>query len=333
MGKAIAVAGAGVIAPVGIGVEAFRSALVQGQCAWGEVGRFRLADHISSIKTYIDRTSAFALAGCAGALGEAGWDPKSDGGPSVGLYLGTAWGCLSSAKLFFDKWQGAGARLAPPLIFPHAYANAPNSLASIEFGLRGSNLCISSGATSSALAIGHAMDALRAGQARRMLAGGAESLNAELTAAATGEPLSEGTGVLAMAADASNDNPVVGRLLGWGSAHADSSWAAIEASAAAALDDADLRRDAIHGVLYQLASGNEGPDAREEALTRLFVRNRAPLELIDLRSRIGDAMGSAGALGTVAAMLLSKKPTLVLCQDRGGSVVSIVAAGGRGVPR
>ena len=102
--REVAITGIGCISPLGFCPGELSSTLADGHSAIGEIDGFdagayscrfgaevpgfELADFIESKKTYIDRTSAFALAACSSALREAHWQ----GDEGVGLVLGTAWG-------------------------------------------------------------------------------------------------------------------------------------------------------------------------------------------------------------------------------------------------
>jgi 3-oxoacyl-(acyl-carrier-protein) synthase len=174
--RAAAITGIGVISSLGIGFDELRESLAAGESGIGEISNFdasslpvqlagevtgfELADHISSLKTYIDRTSAFGLAASAMALAQADWlenVPPED----VGLCFGTAWGCEDSIQLYAGKLTTSDPKFAPPLVFTHGYANAPNSLISIEFKLHGHNVCFSGGACSGASALDSALLTIR----------------------------------------------------------------------------------------------------------------------------------------------------------------------------
>ena len=151
-----AITGVGVITPIGTGCDELTEALAEGRSGIEEITNFDaealpvkyaaearnfdLTNHITSIKTYLDRTSAFALAVAAMALGESEWIGNMPGA-EIGLCLGSAWGCQDSIELYTRKIVESDPKFAPPLVFTHSYANAPNSLVSIEFGLRGHNTC------------------------------------------------------------------------------------------------------------------------------------------------------------------------------------------------
>jgi 3-oxoacyl-(acyl-carrier-protein) synthase len=78
-------------------------------------------------------------------------------------------------------------RLASPLIFPHCYANATNSLISIEFGIRGYNLNFCGDWLCGGRSLEEGWRALRGGRADLMLAGGCDAVTDQLAASLKGE--------------------------------------------------------------------------------------------------------------------------------------------------
>lgn len=209
--SAVYISASSVVSPIGIGEE-FPPALLSGESAilpserfgkeLGEVIDFDLSEYLKTVRTYIDRTSAFALA-CVSLL------PSAD----AALSLGTEWGCMESLQLFSDKLIGGNPKFVPPLIFTHSYANAPNSLIAIEFGSRQFNVCISCGSTSGLQALVYALSQVELERCERIIAGGVDTLSEPLVKceARRSVPLGEGAGFVLL----SSEGPyrVLGSLL------------------------------------------------------------------------------------------------------------------------
>lgn len=145
----------------------------------GEIPEFRLDNYLTSSKTYLDRCSALALAGCAHALRDAGIPLSEEIASRAGITLGTHLGCLATMKAFYDKVAANGARVANSIHFSHSYFNSPISLCAIEFGLKGYHTTVCSGENGAIDAIRTAYDAIRLGHADIMLCGGVEALTPE----------------------------------------------------------------------------------------------------------------------------------------------------------
>ena len=354
--RAAAITGIGLISPIGAGLDEFRESIARGasgireiasfdaarlaaQLA-GEVPDFDLARHLASMKTYVDRASAFALAAAMMALNDAAWltDANSSGShftgaaaDQAGLCLGSAWGCQDSIRLYTTKLTSGDPKFAPPLVFTHGYANAPNSLLAIEFGLRGHNACFSGGWTAGAAALESALDLIRrsggsSANHQRLLAGGMDALSeaalrAALAAgmlsmdlcrpfdrAADGLLLGEGAAVLALEtprAARERCARVRGFLLGAASAGRADARSAIARAITAALDDAHVAPDAIDAV-FASASGLPQLDAAEAAAIAESLPGRPPVTA--LKALLGDPMGAWMPVAIAAA---------IACMDAG----------------
>ncbi|NLO75158.1 MAG: hypothetical protein GX100_13765 [candidate division WS1 bacterium] len=190
----------GVVTPWGLGVEALSEGVADDRplpdpARCPEVD---LKAHLPSEKTYLDRCSELALLAASLALQEAGLLDQgyllacSDGRPfdpdRFGLSLGTAYGCLDTMNANTQRVQTKGARLASPLLFMHSFINAPASLISIEWGLRGPAATFTDGAVSFASALLWAEDLLRRRRMDLALVGGVEALSEPLLRAMVVEP-------------------------------------------------------------------------------------------------------------------------------------------------
>lgn len=151
---------------------------------------FALGNYLASPKTYLDRCSAFALAGAALALKDAGIETPVVS-ENFGITLGTHFGCVETMKVFWDKALEKGARLANPLLFSHSYFNSPISLCAIEFGLKGYHGTFCAGESSGAEAVRAAFDAIRLGHVEAMCCGGVDVISPTRRLCAPDEKMGE----------------------------------------------------------------------------------------------------------------------------------------------
>ncbi len=350
----VVITGVGCITPLGLSLEALGAALREGRSGFGEIASFdasdyrcrfgaevldlELGDFIESSKTYIDRTSAYALAACASALKDAQWS----GDEGVGLLLGTAWGCMDSLELFAQKVVEGKPKFASPLPFTHSYANAPNSLASIEFKLRGFNACLTSGHVSGLAAVEYACRRVALGKEKRLLAGGAEALSAPILQAyclrgglnsgdeprpydpaSAGMLLGEGAAVFAIEeAESAREwnTPVLARVIGWASCQGESLADGLERSMREAMSRGAVEPGDVDAIIG-IGCGLPSLDAAEvEAVRAVFgkcgMRNAecgvesgiGNLEsgisaaLTSVKGLLGEAMGAGGAMSLAAAL-------------------------------
>jgi len=332
--RSAAITGAGIVSPLGVGWEDFCSSLSSGRVALGEITAFDTEDlpvaiagevagfdleaHISSVKTYLDRCSAFALAASAMALGDSRWIGNMPGA-DIGLCLGSAWGCQDTIQLYTRKLIESDPKFAPPLVFTHGYANAPNSIVSIEFGLRGHNVCYAGGETAGAAALERALELVRRDSSQRLLAGGVEAMSEvrvrmalhekRLTpdlcrpfdAGADGMLPGEGAGVLAVespAAALAREAEILGYLAGSGSSGKRKCAEAVTEAIKNALRDAGIEPGEIDAV-FASASGLPELDAAEASAIEQLPG--AP-PVTALKSLFGEPEGSWAPQAVVAVL-------------------------------
>ena len=196
-GNRVVITGAGPITSVGIGREDFLEGLAEGRegvgpserltesgafAGVGECWDFAAEDFLVSKKTYLDRCAELVLCSCILALGDAGLDYQQIDSERLGISLGTAFGCLESMTNHSARVQAKGVRFGSPMIFTHTMANAPASIACIEYGIRGPAATLCAGSASGACALEFALRRVRDRDADIMLAGGADALSSVLLA-------------------------------------------------------------------------------------------------------------------------------------------------------
>lgn len=356
------VTGAGAVSAAGSSPEALLSAMREGRslaspltgfdpegspCTRGsEAADFDLSDFVPSIKSYIDRTSALALGAGKLALEGAGLlSEDARAGVEIGLVYGTEWGCLDSMELFAEKLAKGNPRLAPPLPFSHSYANSPASILAIEFALRGHHLVFSTGRTSGAWALLGALDALEAGAADAVLAGGSDSLSRaafnhylaegrllpdEAENSRSEERFAPGEGaaflLLERGSVRERRGKALARALGAAAATGATLEEAVRGAARGALGRARLRPGDVRSVVLTGPSRGAAAVERSTAI-ELFG---GPVETLDLGAVLGETMGASGALGAVAAVLAAREgPAAVLSaqgvvNDAGSTAVVVL---------
>ena len=337
----VAITGIGIVSSIGTGFEAFCQSLAEGQEAGGsltlfeeenpppvaEARDFLLEDHIETVKTYIDRTSAFGLASCGMARRHAGWELSEEEETLSGLSLGTAWGCQDSVERCAEKLVKSGPKLVPPLVFTHSYANSPNSIISIEYSIRGFNACFAGGHACGLQAVCYATDQVRLGRSKFLLAGGADSLSRfalrgyqslecladqsrPFSSESHGFLLSEGAGVLAIEPASDTDRPPLGHLAGIGLGRAEPGpngclLALQHALAESGIGPGDL------GLVVSPASGEPELDQMEaDALAALFEAESQPPPIIPLKALTGEPMAAGGPAAVIAAIAILQRGEL-----------------------
>jgi 3-oxoacyl-[acyl-carrier-protein] synthase II len=190
MNAKVVATGAGVISPLGAGLEHFACTLFSGKSAVGPSSRFpgfftaELAEFHpqqwlgnKGIRV-LDRSARLLAVASHMALSDSGLSQESAevGDPEIGLVCGTLFGSVDSITSF--DWSGLtdGPNLVNPMAFPNTVINSPAGQAAIKHKLRGVNSTVCAGLASGLHAIHYAAEFLRFGRARAILAGGVDEL-------------------------------------------------------------------------------------------------------------------------------------------------------------
>ncbi|HEC67430.1 MAG TPA: beta-ketoacyl-[acyl-carrier-protein] synthase family protein [Candidatus Desulfofervidus auxilii] len=198
MKRQVVITGIGVIAPNGVGKDAFWQAVINGKTGIGRVSRFDTSGYASQVagevndfdptdymspKTArrIDRFSQFGLACTKMALEDAGLILDREDYSKVGIAVGSAIGGLPFAEqqhsIFLEKGLNRVFPLLSTRLFPGTCANQ----ICIEIGIRGKCSVISTGCATGVDNIAYAFETIKSGECDIMIAGAAEAPLAPLT--------------------------------------------------------------------------------------------------------------------------------------------------------
>jgi 3-oxoacyl-[acyl-carrier-protein] synthase II len=175
-GRRVAVTGLGVVAPCGIGVDAFWDGL----CGPAPVGDRRVDDFDPSLwfdspkeVRRADRCTQFAIAAADMALEQAG-DLTADPGRR-GVWIGTGIGGIQTLEDQITTRLDKGERRVSPFLVPMMMANAPSASVSMRHGFQGpaENTCTACAAGTHAVA--NAARLVASGRCDVMIAGGSEA--------------------------------------------------------------------------------------------------------------------------------------------------------------
>ena len=189
----VAVTGVGIVSPIGVGRDAFWSALCAGRSGIvpveglareaglphiaAPVGEFPAKALISSPQfRRMDRMSRMAVAASRLALNDAGLNAHDVGGEDTGVVFGTSLGDLSDSMAHLDRIFTRGPAAASPMVFPNLVLNAPAGYVAMEYGCTGVNFTVAQHEVSGEHAIALGCDVVRSGRAKLVLAGGGDEL-------------------------------------------------------------------------------------------------------------------------------------------------------------
>jgi 3-oxoacyl-[acyl-carrier-protein] synthase II len=195
----VVVTGLGMVTPLGAGVEPTWRRLLAGESGAARVEGFDVSDIACQIAAQVPRGGApdafdpdewlepkeqrrvddfivFALAAAGQALSDAGWAPKAyedqvDTGVLIGSGIGGLGGIYEASVTLHEK----GPRRISPFFIPGRLINLASGQVSIVHGLKGPNHAVVTACSTGAHAIGDAGRLIALGDAKVMVAGGAES--------------------------------------------------------------------------------------------------------------------------------------------------------------
>ncbi|MCC6438112.1 MAG: beta-ketoacyl-ACP synthase II [Acidimicrobiales bacterium] len=330
--RRVVVTGMGVVAPCGIGLDAYWQGLLsEPEPGLRRIEGFDPAPYFDNPKEArrSDRFSQFALGAAAMALEQAG---ELRANPArVGVNIATGVGGLTTLEeQILVNYQKDSRRVSPFLV-PMMMSNAASAAVSMKYGFQGPCETTVTACAASSHSIGSAMRYIRWGMVDVMIAGGAESamtptalagfgnmtaltrsgISRPFDAERDGFAMAEAAGVLVLEEyehAVGRGATIYGEILGAGN-NADAyhitapspggagAVACMElALADAGITKADVRHINAHGTSTPL---NDAAEA--EAVAKLFD---APGPIVTSTKGVtGHALGAAGAIEAVAVLL------------------------------
>jgi 3-oxoacyl-[acyl-carrier-protein] synthase II len=333
-GRRVAVTGLGVVAPCGIGVEAFWEGLLGPGITSGRSVRFSDWDPSPWYDTpkearRADRVEQFATAAAAEAMaaaGDVGVDPAR-----FGTIFATGIGGLETLEEQIALRLEKGERRVSPFLVPMIMVNASGAAISMRYGLQGPNETICTACAAGTHAIGYAARLIAWGRCDAVATGGAEAAATytslagfgnmtALTTSGTSRPfdvqrdgfvLGEGAGVFVLEEwehAVGRGANILGEIVGAASnADAHHITAPSPGGAGAtvcmklALDDAGLEANDIRQINAHGTSTPLNDAAEAEAVLKVFGDQSPPVTSI--KGVTGHALGAAGALEAAAVLL------------------------------
>lgn len=177
-GRRVAVTGYGVVAPCGIGRDAYWRGLLGPAASGGRTTSIVDWDPLPWFDNpkearRADRVEQFGVAAAAEALaqaGDVGADPER-----FGVVVGTGVGGLGTLEEQIQNRLEKGERRVSPFLVPMMMANATGAAISMKYGLQGPNETICTACAASTHALGYAARLIMMGRVDAMVSGGSEA--------------------------------------------------------------------------------------------------------------------------------------------------------------
>ncbi|OWJ59207.1 beta-ketoacyl-[acyl-carrier-protein] synthase family protein [Paraburkholderia caledonica] len=193
----VVVTGMGIVSCLGNSLDEVSAALRAGTSrierveAWRERGFASQVAGVASVaneapferklERFMGDTARFACHAARKAIDDAGLDAAMLRSPLAGTVIGSGVGTMSSYDAAMTVANTRGVDKVPPYTVPHAMSSTASANVAQVFGLEGVSYSPSSACTTSALAIGQAMQLIQTGRQQILLAGGSESLHDNMT--------------------------------------------------------------------------------------------------------------------------------------------------------
>jgi 3-oxoacyl-[acyl-carrier-protein] synthase II len=212
-GRRVAITGIGVVAPCGIGREAFWAGLL-GPAPDG----FRRIVDLDTSAIYgpkeirrVDRFTQFAAVAAAEAIGDAGGLEALNSDPDrAGVMIGTGIGGLQTLEDQDHLLVEKGARRVSPFLVPMMMGNRAAADVSMRYGLRGPCEATVTACAAGTHSIGNGARLIATGRCDVVLAGSAEAAITDLGVAGFGNMTALSNKGVSMPFDAHRDGFVIG---------------------------------------------------------------------------------------------------------------------------
>ncbi len=337
-GHRVAITGYGVVAPCGIGKEAFWNGLLGPGFSGArsiEIADWDPSPYFDSPKDArrSDRCEQFALAAAHEALTQSGglpYDPTR-----IGTIFGTGIGGLRTLEEQVIVRVEKGERRVSPFLVPMMMSNASGAAISMRYGFQGPAETICTACAAATHAIGAAARQIAWGSCEAVVTGGAESAATITALAGFANMTALSTTLVSKPFDATRDGFIMGEgaavfvlerydlavqrgatilaeILGAASnADAHHITAPSPGGAGAvrcmqlALDDAELKPADIKQINAHGTSTPLNDAAESEAIAKVFGEACPPV--VSIKGVTGHPLGAAGALEAAAVMLSMDK--------------------------
>ncbi|MFZ2937239.1 MAG: beta-ketoacyl-[acyl-carrier-protein] synthase family protein [Candidatus Omnitrophota bacterium] len=346
----IVITGIGAIGSNGVGKDAFIEAIFKGVSGIkpitlfdtssfkvktaGEIKDFTPQDFLGNkgLRT-LDRSTKLIASATKLALDDTALAITEENTQDIGFVAGNTLGSVNSICEFDKDTLIEGPQYVNPALFPNTVINSPASQAAIRFNIKGFNTTISTGFSASLDAVKYAVDFLRLGRAKVVLAAGVEELCVQvflgflktgfLAGLSEGKPeiscpfdkrrngiiLGEGSGVLvleglehALARKAKIYAEITGFGQGFDSYRINKynpSGYGIKKAMGAALEDANLGENDIDYISSAANSTQAADRIESSAIKDIFGHQVA---VSSIKSMIGECFSATGILQLISAI-------------------------------
>ena len=190
--KRVVITGIGAITPIGIGKDNFWNSLLEGNSGIGYITRFDTEKHETKIAAEVkdfspqeymdkkearrmDRFAQYAVAATSLAIKDGNISLDSLNRERIGTIIGSGIGGIESLESEKEKYMEKGPSRVSPLFIPMMISNMAAGQVSMNFGLKGASMTITTACASATHAIGEAFRMIKYGIQDMVVTGGTEA--------------------------------------------------------------------------------------------------------------------------------------------------------------
>jgi len=192
----VVITGLGIVSPIGIGVKDFWKAAMEGRSGVtavksfdpfplegyrsrvaAQIENFDLSQHLDFPQgTRGDRFAQFDLVAAKEALADSGLRMDREEAHRIGVIVGAGMGgMVMGEREVTQLYQQLRPHRVHPNLIPAITLNSASGILAMAYGAKGPNLTISTACSSSAHALGQALNCIRSGQADTVITAGADA--------------------------------------------------------------------------------------------------------------------------------------------------------------
>ena len=346
--RRVAITGVGLVTALGATTEDSWRRMVDGVCGIGPLRAFDSTGYRSTVAAEVplddvlrdltplerrrwSRSDQIGVVAAREALAASGLLESGIARDRVGVLLGAGTADLiRNEEYFFTMTRDGIGRARPSDVYQH-FSSTPVDVIANKFGLEGLRACLVAACSSSTIAIGRAVDAIRHGRLDAALAGGTDAL-ARLTysgfnalrlmdsgpcrpfdRARAGMSIGEGAGILVledMERARRRGAPILGELAGYSLAceafhptAPEPDGVAVSGVIRAALADARVAADAVDHVNAHGTGTTQNDRAEAKGFEATFGERVRQIPVTSIKSMIGHCLGAAGGVEAAALAL------------------------------
>ena len=360
MASRVVITGLGVISPIGIGVSEFWKSALTGRSGvtaipslgWapmsdyrsrvaGQVHNFSPEQYLTATQaSRVDRYAQFALVAAKEALADADLNMAKERPHRVGVIVGAGMGgMVMGEREITQLFKTQRPHRVHPNFIPTITLNSASGIVAMAHGAKGPNLTISTACSSSAHALGQALQCIRTGQADIVIAVGADASITPLVFAgfcslrALSSEFNDAPERASRPFDRRRDGFVMGEgaaaLIVESLAHAKKRKARVYAELAGyaatseayhmvipqedgqeismtmkiGLESAGIGSEQVDYINAHATSTTIGDAVETKAIRNLFKNRADKIAISATKSLVGHTLGAAGAIGAVATTM------------------------------